>query len=67
MQSGNGAKDKPGRTDEMNNSDSKLPNVKAAKDAPREKSVGDALRAVYREAIDEDVPDAMLDLLNKLG
>ncbi|GGO93356.1 NepR family anti-sigma factor [Stakelama pacifica] len=29
--------------------------------------VGNALRAVYREAIDEDVPDEMLDLLKKLG
>ena len=29
--------------------------------------VGEALRAVYREAVAEDVPDEMLDLLNKLG
>lgn len=30
------------------------------------RSVGDALRAVYREAADESVPDSMLDLLSKL-
>lgn len=31
-----------------------------------DKSVGDALRAVYREAVDEDIPDELLDLLKKL-
>ena len=30
-------------------------------------NVGDALRQVYKDAIDEEIPDAMLDLLNKLG
>ena len=30
-------------------------------------NVGDALRAVYREAVAESIPDEMLDLLNKLG
>lgn len=29
--------------------------------------VGEALRAVYRNAVAEQVPDEMLDLLNKLG
>lgn len=29
--------------------------------------LGDALRAVYRETVAEDVPDEMLDLLRKLG
>ncbi|MBW4329699.1 hypothetical protein KY084_02265 [Stakelama sp. CBK3Z-3] len=29
--------------------------------------VGNALRAVYREAIDEDVPDDLMNLLKKLG
>lgn len=32
----------------------------------RERNVGDALRAVYREAVREDIPDEMLDLLKKL-
>lgn len=32
----------------------------------RERNVGDALRAVYREAVGEDIPDEMLDLLKKL-
>ncbi|WNO54912.1 NepR family anti-sigma factor [Stakelama saccharophila] len=35
--------------------------------AQREKKdVGSALRNVYREAVSEDVPDEMLDLLDKL-
>ena len=29
--------------------------------------VGQALRAAYRQAIDEDIPPEMLDLLGKLG
>tara|TARA_B100000678_G_scaffold239932_1_gene210501 strand:+ start:1352 stop:1528 length:177 start_codon:yes stop_codon:yes gene_type:complete len=41
----------------------KKPNSNKNPDA----DVGSALRAVYREAIDEDVPDQMLDLLKKLG
>jgi hypothetical protein len=31
-----------------------------------EKSVGDALRRVYSEAVQEHIPDEFLDLLNKL-
>jgi hypothetical protein len=34
---------------------------------PAGADVGEALRAVYHEAVAEDVPDEMLDLLNKLG
>ncbi|WP_315763156.1 NepR family anti-sigma factor [Sphingomonas sp. Y38-1Y] len=34
---------------------------------PQNKNVGDALRAVYREAVEEQVPDDLLDLLKKLG
>ncbi|TKD51374.1 NepR family anti-sigma factor [Sphingomonas baiyangensis] len=30
------------------------------------RNVGDALRAVYREAVDESIPDELLDLLKKL-
>lgn len=54
----------------MNDTDSKISNAKSTKPAsrdPKEKSVGDALRAVYHDAVDEQVPDSMLDLLNKLG
>lgn len=29
--------------------------------------IGQALRKAYREAIDEDIPPEMLDLLGKLG
>lgn len=32
----------------------------------KEKNVGDALRAVYREAVQEQVPDELLELLKKL-
>jgi hypothetical protein len=30
-------------------------------------NVGEALRAVYRDAVAETIPDEMLDLLNKLA
>lgn len=53
----------------MNASNSDTSNVKSPDSGPRnlnEKSVGDALRAVYREAVGEQVPDSMLDLLSKL-
>lgn len=41
--------------------------TKAAADSRHsEKTVGDALRAVYRQAIDESIPDELLDLLKKL-
>ncbi len=32
-----------------------------------DRNVGDALRAVYQDAVSETIPDEMLDLLNKLG
>ena len=54
----------------MNNTHSKTSKPKTSgggQHHPKEKSVGDALRAVYHEAIDEKVPDSMLDLLSKLG
>lgn len=54
----------------MNDTDSKLSNARstnAGVRGPKEKSVGDALRAVYHDAVDEQVPDSMLDLLSKLG
>ena len=31
------------------------------------RSVGDALRSAYQEAVDEEVPSELLDLLGKLG
>ena len=36
------------------------------KTRPREKDMGAALRSVYQKAVDEDVPDELLDLLKKL-
>lgn len=32
-----------------------------------DRSVGEALRQVYQDAVSENVPDEMLDLLKKLG
>jgi Anti-sigma factor NepR len=37
------------------------------KRGPGDRNVGDALRHVYQTAIAEQVPDEMLELLNKLG
>jgi len=34
---------------------------------PREQQMGDALRSVYQRAVDEKVPDDLMDLLGKLG
>lgn len=34
---------------------------------PREQEMGNALRSVYQRAVDEKIPDEMLDLLGKLG
>ena len=36
-------------------------------DAGEARNVGDALRAVYHDAVAESVPDEMLELLKKLG
>lgn len=49
--------------------DKTVPVKKAGKEPARgaEANVGEALRAVYREAVTESIPDEMLDLLNKLG
>ena len=33
----------------------------------KDKNVGEALRRVYDDAVDEAIPDEMLDLLRKLG
>lgn len=41
--------------------------VTKTKKVAGDKSVGEALRAVYRDAVSESVPDEMLDLLKKLG
>jgi hypothetical protein len=34
--------------------------------ARKDRNIGDALRRVYSEAVDEKVPDDLLDLLSKL-
>lgn len=39
----------------------------SGQDAEKSNNVGDALRRVYREAVDETVPQDLLDLLNKLN
>ncbi|WP_156437835.1 MULTISPECIES: NepR family anti-sigma factor [unclassified Sphingomonas] len=61
VQSASGRKDK--MTEKPSNEDARR--EKAKPKTPGD--VGDALRAVYRETIDEAVPDEMLDLLRKLG
>jgi hypothetical protein len=38
-----------------------------AKVPTREQEMGSALRSVYQNAVDEEVPDEMMDLLGKLG
>jgi hypothetical protein len=70
VQSGNGTDGGPGQTDNMNDTESAVSSLKSSKTGSRnaqDKSVGDALRAVYHDAVDEKVPDSMLDLLSKLG
>lgn len=45
----------------------KTPRNKASGDEHRNgKTVGDALRRVYSETVDEEIPTDLLDLLNKL-
>lgn len=41
--------------------------AKAADGSERERAMGRALRSVYDEAVQEAVPDDLLDLLGKLG
>lgn len=36
-------------------------------ESPRDSNVGDALRSVYSQAVDEPIPNEFLDLLNKLN
>jgi hypothetical protein len=51
----------------VNKPDEKMPARKQGSgEQTRERNVGDALRAVYREAVSEEIPDEMLDLLKKL-
>ncbi len=51
---------------EVVGSDNQPPKPPRTPPAPANKNVGDALRAVYREAVEETVPDDLLDLLKKL-
>jgi hypothetical protein len=34
--------------------------------ARKDRNIGDALRRVYRDAVDEQIPDDLLNLLSKL-
>ena len=40
--------------------------ARAPRAHPREKDMGDALRSIYHDAVEEDVPNELLDLLKKL-
>jgi hypothetical protein len=43
------------------------PSRRGEKAQGKERNIGDSLRAVYREAVEETVPDELLALLNKLS
>lgn len=49
-----------------NEKNTKSKAVKAPKNGAEDPQVGAALRSVYQRAVEEDVPDEMLDLLSKL-
>jgi hypothetical protein len=51
----------------MNLSDSGDKRPPRGSKRPRGREVGKALRSVYDDALKEDIPAAMLDLLGKLG
>jgi hypothetical protein len=55
-----------GKSDSNQDSDTSTPAHRAAK-KPSSPGVGNALREAYQEALREDVPPEMLDLLGKLG
>ncbi len=44
----------------------KKPAARPAAPGARDREMGDALRSVYDKAVQESVPDEMLDLLSKL-
>lgn len=44
-----------------------LENPKSKKKRPPAPEVGNALRAAYEQAVSEEIPPEMLDLLGKLG
>ncbi|HWK35339.1 NepR family anti-sigma factor [Sphingomonas sp.] len=52
------------RSDKTGSSQKKAEHSKANEG---DRTVGDALRAVYQDAVAESIPDEMLDLLHKLG
>lgn len=47
--------------------DETTPRRQQQKQGGKDRNVGDALRAVYHDAVSESVPDEMLELLKKLG
>ena len=58
--------------DRRRNSDQKTKNESLEKSASKKKrpmapEVGNALRSAYEQAVNEDIPPEMLDLLGKLG
>ena len=60
--------DKDGdRQNEEEAKNESLENSKSKKKRPPAAEVGNALRAAYDQAVNEDIPPEMLDLLGKLG
>jgi hypothetical protein len=43
------------------------PAAKKSRDKTRQGHVGDALRSIYQQTVDEEVPDEFLDILGKLA
>lgn len=43
------------------------PNPNPAEKKPSSPELGNALRSVYQQTVNEDIPPEMLDLLGKLG
>ncbi|HKX23011.1 MAG TPA: NepR family anti-sigma factor [Rhizorhapis sp.] len=61
-----------GRSNAGEPSSERTPPGKSTHDAPKDPALGDgsignALRSVYQQTIDEDIPTEMIDLLKKLS
>ena len=56
------ASDKQQSDKDRNTSSQKSPKVQS-----KDRDMGAALRSAYQKTVDENVPDEMLDLLNKLA
>ena len=60
-------KDGAGRRKSDNLPENETAAAPKGKKKPTQPGVGDALRSVYQQTVNEDIPPEMLDLLGKLG